>query len=108
MSFWDAEIPPPFPPEEDPAQTAWWNGLSGYMQQRWAPLLSRLDARGRAHFQSLRRRIRDGFRQPEGPHWIAEELAAEEQLYQRVAGGVARMAIRAPEKGSEIARDNLQ
>jgi len=91
VSYWNQTLPPPFPPEEDAAQTAWWNGLSPGMKYRWAPLLSRLDERGRKHFQSLRRSIRDTFKQAEGTAAReAEETAAEEALYQRVARGVAK------------------
>lgn len=92
MSFWSGPGGYPFPPEEDAAQTAWWDGLSPAYRERWAPLLARLDARGRVHFHRLRRGMRAEFRKPEGtPDREAEENAAEERLHQRVALGVARM-----------------
>jgi hypothetical protein len=92
VSFWTVPGDCPFPREEDPAQTAWWDGLSPSYQQRWGPLLGRLDVKGRARFHQLRRAARADFRSPEGSRErTIEEDAAEERLYQRVSAGVARM-----------------
>ncbi len=93
MSFWIGSVPMPFPADEDLKQTEWWEGLGMAMQARWAPLLSRLDAKGRAHFHRIRRGIRDGFKKPEGPEREEEENAAEVALYERVSKGVAKLRI---------------
>lgn len=93
VSMWAPTVECPFPEDEDPAQTAWWRGLDPSYQARWAPLLARLEPRGRAFFHRLRRERRETFRAAEGtPERAAEEDAAEEELFARVGTGVARSA----------------